>query len=166
MTLATTSSQPGTGNYSSGGLASLDHSVARHHDTLLLLGRLAMSFIFIESAITHSMNVTGFAQTFNNFLLPASMGLPMAVLACAVELLGGIALALGYRVRATCLLMIAFVFVTIFVGHRFWEMEGPPRRLHMVQVKKNVFMIGGFLVLMANGGGRYALSAWMARRKV
>ena len=147
----------------SGISGALDGLAARNHDTILLLARLAMAFIFIESAINHSMNVTGFAATFKNFMLPEALGVPVAILACVVELLGGIALAVGYRVRETTVVMIVFVLITIFVGHRFWEMEGPPARLHMIQVKKNVAIIGGFLALFIAGGGRYALSAWLGR---
>jgi putative oxidoreductase len=144
---------------------SLDDLVARKVDLILLLARLAMAYIFIESAITHAMNIPGFAKTFNNFQMPEAMGIPVATLAVIVELLGGVALALGFRLRETCVLMIVFVLVTIFIGHRFWELEGPARRLHVVQIKKNVAIIGGFLALMVTGGGRYALSAWMARNK-
>lgn len=144
------------------GLAGL---TARCQDHLLLIGRLALAYLFIESALNHATNLEGFAATFNNFQLPASLGVPTAGLAVVAELLGGIALAAGYRVRETTVLMIVFVLVTIFVGHRFWEMEGAPRRMHVIQIKKNVAIIGGFLALLVAGGGRFALSAWAARRK-
>ena len=71
---------------------------------------------------------------------------------------------MGYRVRETTILLILFVLVTIFVGHRFWEFEGAARRTHVIQIKKNVAIIGGLLALLVAGGGRYALSAWTARR--
>lgn len=138
---------------------SIERAVVRHQDSLLLLARCFLAYIFIESAVNHSLNVPGFAQTFNNFQLPASLGVPVAWLAVLVELLGGIALLVGYRVRETTLLMILFVLVTIFIGHRFWELEGPPRRLHIIQIKKNVAIIGGFIALLITGGGRFALSA-------
>jgi putative oxidoreductase len=137
--------------------------VARHRDLLLLLARCFLAYIFIESAINHSLNVPGFAQTFNNFQLPASLGIPVAWVAVLVELLGGVALLVGYRVRETTLLMILFVLVTIFIGHRFWELEGAPRRLHVIQIKKNVAIIGGFIALLITGGGRFAVSARLRR---
>ncbi len=143
----------------------LEGVATRNHDTVLLVARLLMAFIFIESAWNHSLNVEGFAKTFNNFMLPAEMGVPMAVVACIVEMVGGIALAAGWRIRETAIVMFVFVLVTIFVGHRFWEMEGVPRRLHMIQVKKNVFMLGGFLALFIAGAGRYSVSAWWAARR-
>ncbi|MDM0075844.1 DoxX family protein [Variovorax sp. J2P1-59] len=142
----------------------LEGSIARHQDTVLLLARLALAYIFIESAINHAMNLAGFAATFKNFQLPEALGIPAAALGVVVELLGGIAVALGYRVRETAILMIVFLFVTIFIGHRFWEFEGAARRLHVIQIKKNVAIIGGFLAVLVCGGGRFALSAWFAQR--
>lgn len=136
----------------------------RHHDSLLLLARCALAYVFIESAINHATNLPGFAATFNNFQLAPWLGVPVAVLAVLVELLGGIALLLGYRIRATALLMIGFVLVTIFIGHRFWEFTGAPRRMHVIQIKKNVAIIGGFLALFVAGGGRYALSYRVSRK--
>ena len=136
----------------------------RHRDSLLLVARLALAFIFIESALNHSRNLPGFAATFHNFQLPANLGVPMAFIAVMVELLGGVALILGYRVRETTILMIVFLLVTIFIGHRFWEMEGADRRLHIIHIKKNVAIIGGFIALFVAGGGRFALSRTLARR--
>jgi putative oxidoreductase len=144
----------------------IERAVVRHQDALLLLARCFLAYIFIESAINHSLNVAGFAQTFNNFQLPASLGVPIAWLAVLVELLGGVALLVGYRVRETTLLMILFVLVTIFIGHRFWELDGPPRRLHIIQIKKNVAIIGGFIALLITGGGRFAVSKINEERRL
>ncbi len=60
--------------------------------------------------------------------------------------------------------MIVFLFVTIFIGHRFWELEGAARRIHVIQIKKNVAMIGGFIYVLITGGGRYAISARARQR--
>lgn len=107
----------------------LEGAVARHRDALLLLARFALAYIFIESALNHATSLSDFAATFRNFQLPASLGVPVAALAVVVELLGGIALAVGYRLRETTLLMIVFLLFTIFVGHRYWEFEGAAQRL-------------------------------------
>lgn len=139
--------------------------VVQQQDALLLLARCCLAYVFIESAINHSLNVPGFAHTFNNFLLPEPLGIPVAWLAVAVELAGGMALLVGYRVREAALLMILFVLVTIFVGHRFWEFEGATRRMHVIQVKKNVAIIGGFIVLLITGAGRFTLSALRKRSR-
>ncbi len=133
--------------------------IARNEDTLLLLARFALAYLFIESAIGHGQNVAGFAATYKNFFLPESLGVPAAVLGVLVELAGGIALIVGYRLRETSIVLIVFLLLTIFVGHRFWEFEGAARRMQVIQIKKNVAIIGGFLLLLVHGGGRYALAA-------
>lgn len=142
----------------------LDAQVSTHRDLILLLARLALAYIFIESALNHAGDLSKFAATFKNFQLPAPLGVPMAGLAVLVELVGGIALVAGYRIRETAVLMIVFLLVTIFVGHRFWEFEDAARRMHIIQIKKNVAITGGFLLLLVVGGGRYAVSAWRQRR--
>lgn len=141
----------------------LEAHVATNRDLILLLARLALAYIFIESALNHAGDLTKFAATFKNFQLPAPLGVPMAALAVLVELAGGIALVVGYRIRETAILMIVFLLVTIFIGHRFWEFEDAARRMHIIQIKKNVAITGGFLLLLVVGGGRYALSAWRER---
>lgn len=146
-------------------ISSLQDAVAHHQDTLLLIARAAMAYIFIESALNHATNLAGFAATFKNFQLPEAFGVPVAALAVIVELVGGITLLLGWRIRETAVLMIVFLLITIFIGHRYWEFEGPARRLHIIQIKKNVAIIGGFLAVLVIGGGRYALSAWLEGRK-
>jgi putative oxidoreductase len=142
----------------------LESFIQRHQDILLLLGRIALGYIFIESAINHAMNVTGFAATFHNFQLPEALGVPAAVLGVLVELVGGIALVVGYRVRETAVVMIVFLLATIFTGHRFWEFEGAARRMQVIHIKKNVAIIGGFIYVLVTGSGRFALSARAARR--
>lgn len=142
----------------------LDQQVETWRDVILLVARLALAYIFIESALNHATDLPKFAATFKNFQLPAALGVPVAGLAVLVELVGGIALVVGYRLRETAILMIAFLMVTIFIGHRYWEFEDAARRLHIIQIKKNVAITGGFLLLLVVGGGRYAVSAWRERR--
>jgi putative oxidoreductase len=130
---------------------------ARHRDALLLLARFALGYIFIESGINHALNIPGFAATYKNFQLPAALGVPAAVFGVLIELVGGLALVLGYRVRETALLLTLFLLATILVGHRFWEFEGAARRMQVIHIKKNVAIAGGFLALLVAGAGRYAI---------
>jgi len=47
---------------------------------------------------------------------------------------------------------------------RLVQRGGPSRRMHVIQIKKNVAIIGGFLALLVAGGGKFAVSAWSSRR--
>jgi len=164
MALAPTDTQNFRGTAAPAPAHWIDHKVETWRDVILLVARLALAYIFIESALNHATDLPKFAATFKNFQLPAPLGVPMAGLAVLVELAGGIALVVGYRLRETALLMIAFLMVTIFIGHRYWEFEDAARRLHIIQIKKNVAITGGFLLLLVVGGGRFAVSAWRDRR--
>lgn len=164
MTYATTNSHVPGGISTDAGNSTLDGIAARYQDAILLLGRIAIAYIFIESAIGHQ-DLAKFAATFKNFMLPEALGVPVAGLAVLVELLGGIAILVGFRVRAAAVLMVAFVFMTIVVGHRWWEFEGGASRLHFIQMKKNVCIMGGLLALFIAGSGRYAVSTWLANRR-
>ena len=46
---------------------------------------------------------------------------------------------------------------TIFFVHYFWAMEGAPRAANQVQALKNLAIMGGLLLLMSQGAGRYSV---------
>src|SRR5947207_8202843 len=77
----------------------------RANDLMLLLGRLLMAALFLPSGITKLMGFSGFAASL------ATKGLPYpeawAAAAVAIEVLGPIALILGFLPRWTALLLIA-----------------------------------------------------------
>jgi putative oxidoreductase len=49
------------------------------------------------------------------------------------------------------------VIVATLISHRFWELQDAARRAQVTQFSKNVAIIGGFVLLHAAGGGRYAV---------
>jgi putative oxidoreductase len=61
------------------------------------------------------------------------------------------------EVRYVALLMVAFVIVATLISHRFWEFDGAARRAQEINFSKNVAIIGGFVLLNAGGGGRFAM---------
>jgi putative oxidoreductase len=130
-------------------------AVQANRDPLLLLGRVLVGGIFVVSGYGKLFGLAAFAASLEKNGVPyASMPAPVG--AC-VEFFGGLAIVLGVEVRAAALLMIAFVIVATLVSHRFWELEDAARRAQVTQFSKNVAIIGGFVLLHAAGGGRYAV---------
>ncbi len=121
----------------------------------LLLGRLAMAALFVPSGFNKIFRLADFAQSLS------AKGVPLAMVAAsaavAVEFLGGLAIALGFKTRCAALLMIVFTTVATMVSHRFWEFQDAARQLQYVNFMKNLAIIGGFLVLYARGAGRLSL---------
>jgi putative oxidoreductase len=121
----------------------------------LLFGRLAIAALFVASGFTKLLDLAGFAQS----LAAKGVVQPMllAGIAAAVEFLGGLAIALGFKTRYAALLLIAFTVVASLLSHRFWELEDAARQLQYINFLKNLAIIGGFLVLYARGAGPLSL---------
>ena len=54
--------------------------------------------------------------------------------------------------------MVGFVIVATLISHRFWEYQDAVRQMQKTQFSKNMAILGGFVVLFVQGGGRLALA--------
>ena len=111
--------------------------------------------IFIFSGFT---KITGYAAT-QGYM--ESMGVPgmLLPLVIAVELLGGIAILLGFKARLVAILMAGFSIVSALLFHQFWIDES-----QMNPFMKNIAMAGGFLMIFAHGAGAYSIDNSNHRR--
>lgn len=114
-----------------------------------VIGRVLLAAIFILSGIG---KLAAPAATIGYI---ASSGLPFAPLALAiavaVELGGGLLLALGVRVRLVAAGLAAFSIVT---GLAFHNAVGDQNQ--MIHLLKNFAMAGGLLQVVAFGAGAYS----------
>ena len=133
--------------------------MGRANDFVLLLGRLLMAALFLPSGISKALGFSGFAASL------ATKGLPYpeawAAAAVAIEVLGPVALILGFLPRWTALLLIAFVVMASGTSHRYWEFtEAAARRAQEISFYKNVGIIAGLLFYFASGPGAWSLAGW------
>jgi putative oxidoreductase len=121
----------------------------------LLLGRVLMAFIFVQSGFGKLLHMGGFSASL------ASKGVPLAdvfgVVGPCVEFFGGLAVLLGVQTRYAAGLIAVFTVVATAISHRYWEFSDAARRAQEVNFSKNICIFGGFLLLMATGGGRFSL---------
>jgi putative oxidoreductase len=136
--------------------------VTHANDALLLLGRIAIASVFIPAGLRKLMDPETFAASLDGRGVPFSSVL--APLGAAIEFLGGIAVAVGIQVRLASVLMVLFTIAATLIAHRFWEFEGAARQTQQSQFLKNLGLVGGFLFLVAHGGGRYCLERLWQRR--
>src|SRR5581483_8256256 len=119
-------------------------------DIFALIGRVLMSLIFIMSGFG---KLLGPANAIHHI---AADGLPLPPVAYAVavlcELGGGLAILLGWQTRVAAAALSLFCLVTAFTVHFH-----PGVGAQMVNFWKNITMAGGFLYVVANGGGAYGL---------
>ena len=81
----------------------------------------------------------------------------------AVQVTAGLTLALGKRPRLSALVLAGSRVPTTLAGHRFWEEDDSGKRTaQRIQFLKNVSMLGGLLLAVADTEGRPSIS-WRAR---
>jgi putative oxidoreductase len=122
------------------------------------ISRLLLSAIFLLSG---TMKIAGFAGT-SGFL--ASLGWPApglwVTLAILFEVLGGLGLLLGFRVRWASLALILFTVLATALVHGALlshAADAMAKQDQMAHILKNIAIIGGLLKYYLDGAGRYAL---------
>jgi len=118
-------------------------------------GRVLISLIFVYSGLG---KISGYAGT-QGYM--ESMGVPGALLplVIAVEVLGGLAVMLGWHTRVAAFLLAGFSLLSALLFHANFADQG-----QMINFMKNVAIAGGFLVIVAHGAGAFALDNLSKRR--
>ena len=113
-----------------------------------LAGRVLLAVLFL---VTGVVKIGGYAATAGYM---ASVGLPSALLpvVIATEILGGLAIAVGWRTRITAFLLAGFTLLSALIFHNDFADQ-----VQLVMFLKNVSIAGGFLLLVANGAGRLSV---------
>ena len=122
--------------------------------TTELFGRILLMSLFLLSGLG---KIGAYAATAGYM---ASAGVPGALLplVIAVEVLGSIAIILGWRTRVFSLLLAGFTLATAVLFHNNWADQ-----MQMVMFLKNLSIAGGFLMLAANGAAAFSLDARNAK---
>ena len=93
----------------------------------------------------------------------ASKGLPMpSVLAfatAALEVVAGIALAIGFQARWAALALALFTLLASVIFHDFWAMPAEQVTVQRLMFMKNLAITGGLLMVVAFGAGPVSLDA-------
>ncbi|MBR8235792.1 DoxX family protein [Burkholderia sp. AU42008] len=130
-------------------------SLESKKDELLLAARVLMMILFV---LFGWQKLTGFSGT---VAYMASTGNPApelaAAIAVAIELGGGVLIAIGFYTRPLALAFAAYTLATALIGHRYWALQGMEQYMAMINFYKNVSIIGGLLLLALSGPGRYSV---------
>lgn len=126
-------------------------------DTLNLAARLLIVALFLPAGIG---KLTGFDGTVGYI---ASVGLPLAavgaVLAVVVEIGASLALLAGFGTRVASVVLAVFTLAASVFFHAYWAMPADQAYVNQLLFFKNIAVIGGLLMLVAYGAGRWSLDA-------
>ena len=112
------------------------------------IGRTLLALMFLLAGL---QKIGGYAAT-QGFM--ESMGVPGALLplVIALEVLGGLALILGWQSRFTAFLLAGFTILASLVFHADFSDQ-----TQMLFFLKNLSVAGGLLMVVALGAGPYSL---------
>lgn len=126
-----------------------------------LVGRVLVAYLFIPAGFAKLGDIAG------NMAFTASGGLPgwFVFPALALEILGGIAILVGWQTRIAAFALAAFTVATGFLFHyaAAQSAEGMAAMVQMLMFNKNIAIAGGLLVLGGLGAGAISLDARQGR---
>lgn len=145
--------------------------------TLIFLGRIFFSIFFVLSAVNKILewpnaqralvNAIGdwnsyvtninFLREFFSGMMAWVPTILASVTAC--ELIGGLLLFLGLKVRFGAFLLVLFFIPLTLLLHQFWFLTGAAREVQTMLFFKNIAIIGGLLYVLAFGKGQKGSSA-------
>jgi putative oxidoreductase len=118
----------------------------------ILVGRILISILFILAGFGKLTAISATAGWFG------SIGLPVptvtAVVVGLVELLGGLAILLGFQTRIAAIVIALFTVGATLVAHLDFADQ-----MQVLMLQKNLAIAGGLLILAAVGAGSYSVDA-------
>ena len=119
-----------------------------------LAGRILLSGLFLLSGVG---KVGAYAAT---AAYMSSVGVPGVLLpvVIATEVLGAIAIILGWQTRITAFLLAGYSLLAALIFHTNFADQ-----IEMIMFLKNVSIAGGFLLLVANGAGPLSFDRRLAK---
>ena len=120
-----------------------------------LLGRVMIALLFVPAGL---QKISGFAGTVG---YAASVGMPMPQVAVAVglviEIVGGLAILLGWQTRWAALILGFFTLVASFFFHNFWGVPAEASMMQQLLFWKNIAVVGGLLGYAAHGAAGWSV---------
>ncbi len=127
------------------------------NNALNLLGRLMLVALFLPAGLS---KLSAFEGTVGYI---DSVGLPLpavaAALAVVIEVVGSLALLLGFQTRIAAAVLAVFTLVASVFFHAFWAAAPEQAFVQQLLFFKNIAVTGGLLILATSGAGAWSLDA-------
>lgn len=127
----------------------VDKQIEKSHDIFLLIGRISLVLVYF---------IGGFSLLSGQIPIEyaASKGMPAALvwIGYTIKLFAGFAVIIGLLTRLATFGLIIFTLTTAFVFHPY------PDPIFL----KELSMIGGLVLLMSVGPGKYSIDNFVSKR--
>ncbi len=127
-------------------VAESQSGLSNNASAALLVGRALLSAMFILAGFAKLTAVSGTAAWFE------SIGIPLptasAIVVGLVELVGGLAVLVGYQTRIAAIVLAVFTLAATAIAHLDFADQ-----MQVLLLQKNLAITGGFLILAVAGAG-------------
>jgi putative oxidoreductase len=121
------------------------------------IARLLLALMFVLAGASKFGGLGGTAGYIASKGLPLPMVL--AVATATVELLGGLAIIVGFHARIAAIALALFTLVATFVFHNYWAVPADQQMVQQLMFMKNLSVAGGLLLVFSFGAGGMSLDA-------
>lgn len=134
----------------------VDAIAERTQGLVLLLGRLGVGALFLPSGLHKLSNISGTAAYLGGL---GVYGPPTvwAWLVGLIELLGGLAILVGFQTRLAALVLCIFTIIAAYLGHPYWAADEAHQTQQYINFWKDIAIAAGLLFLFARGAGAISI---------
>jgi putative oxidoreductase len=122
---------------------------------LILVARIALATVFLVSGIHKGICYRKSLGEFRRDKIPAIwLTLPATI---SLHLVASTCLIIGYQTRAAALALAVFTIVATLKVHAYWRLPADAQLDRSRIFTANLAIVGGLLLLVAVGGGDFAM---------
>ena len=129
-------------------MKNINQLISNHSSYAAPAGRLFIASMFVMSGLNKMDNYSSTAGWMEAMGVPGSL-LPLVI---ALEVLGGIAIIIGWQTRITAALFAGFCIMSAVIFHANFSDQN-----QMIPFMKNISIAGGFLFLVVHGAGPFSV---------
>ena len=129
-------------------MKNINEFISNHSSFVAPAGRLLIASIFVMSGLNKVNNYSNTAGWMEAMGVPGGL-LPLVI---ALEVLGGLAIMIGWQTRITAVLFAGFCVMSAVIFHSNFSDQN-----QMIPFMKNISIAGGFLFLVVHGAGPFSV---------
>ena len=134
-------------------------------DTTDLIARIFISLIFLFEAYDSIKFFKSTKETMTQYGITWQQDMLLGV-AIFLLISGGILVLIGYRSGFGASLLLLYWIPVTFIVHSWWNDPIETQRGESIEFMKNIAIIGGLLLIVINGSGRFSIRKLFATTTV
>jgi len=130
-----------------------------------LIGRICISAIFLFEAYDSVIYFQSTKRTMTEYGLTWQQDF-LLLGAISLLVLGGIFVLIGFKASFGAILLLLYWIPVTLTLYSFWDDPMPIRRINSIHFMKNLAIMGGLLIIVVNGSGKFSVKRLLSYTKI